>query len=171
MTKGTTKAELDRQNKALRAQVAGLLDGMAQIESYLNLPKFHEDTTVQTNDIRLRLVEAAAEGEARKASVEQAFALWGRLSPEARDAVLALRVDDRPWRFEQMPGQDRAWRDCFYGEKLPDYGVSLAVIRELLDVEFLEPYEAVPGLTIKRWQLNQANWEYMASLLAVEALV
>lgn len=48
---------LQEENAALKAEIAGLREGIGRLESYLSLPKFREDPTVQVSDIFLRLEE------------------------------------------------------------------------------------------------------------------
>lgn len=43
------------------AALDAILEGIASIETYLNLPKFYPDTTVQRSDIFLRLEETRSQ--------------------------------------------------------------------------------------------------------------
>lgn len=53
---------LQNERQDLTAEVCGLRGGLADLRRYLALPKFHEDTTVQVQDVlnRLEAIEAFA---------------------------------------------------------------------------------------------------------------
>jgi hypothetical protein len=49
--------QLQNDKKVMQAQITAFEDGLAELRRYLELPKFHVDTTVQVKDIFLRLDE------------------------------------------------------------------------------------------------------------------
>lgn len=52
--------KLQAQNTARSEAITAARDGIAELRSYLTSPKFHTDTTVQVNDVLLRLREIEA---------------------------------------------------------------------------------------------------------------
>lgn len=50
--------KLQGQVKALRADKAQAQDVLTDLVSYLTSPKFHQDTTVQVNDVLTRIQDA-----------------------------------------------------------------------------------------------------------------
>lgn len=53
---------LHEQRDALTREVNALREGMRALMSYLMSEKFHTDTTVQTSDVMMRLMEVSAAG-------------------------------------------------------------------------------------------------------------
>ena len=51
--------KLQAANKQYQSDMDYVTDWMINLEAYLLSPKFHEDTTVQTRDVLLRLEELA----------------------------------------------------------------------------------------------------------------
>lgn len=51
--------KLQAANKQFQSDMDYVTDWMINLETYLLSPKFHQDTTVQTGDILLRLNELA----------------------------------------------------------------------------------------------------------------
>ena len=49
---------LENENKEVRVELCGLRCGLSDLKSYLQSSKFWNDTTVQVNDVLLRLEEA-----------------------------------------------------------------------------------------------------------------
>ena len=50
---------LQRENKALKAELAGLREGLRHLRGYLDLPKYSNgNSLVERNDIHLRLEDA-----------------------------------------------------------------------------------------------------------------
>jgi len=49
--------KLHEQVKQLKAEKESLLDGIIELQRYINSSKFYQDTTVQISDIDLRINE------------------------------------------------------------------------------------------------------------------
>lgn len=52
-----TKSELTEENVELKLEIAKAHEALTELKAYLQSPKFHRDTTVQTSDILRRLDE------------------------------------------------------------------------------------------------------------------
>jgi len=104
--------KLERQRREDMTEIAGLRSMIQDIKTYLSSPKFHEDPSVNINDIFLRLEEGLRRTDEL---VEETKALHERREQE-REVMNAIKKseDARRKAFEDRDDLDKfeAWREA-----------------------------------------------------------
>jgi len=85
----TTKAELAQENTELKLEINKAHLALTELRAYLQSPKFHRDTTVQTSDILRRLDEV-------RLTYDETIAKWSAMAEEFENKELFSRWFPNP---------------------------------------------------------------------------